>query len=131
VALPHAACWCPTSLALPMCHQHRASSRVRRWRCHFWRFALATPLTRNRQPAKALTHMTPPFKISSDTGLADTLNDRCEAMALPQYDGELPPYRCTREAGTDRKGRRVCEAHSRTLHRLTFCDDADAGVLHG
>jgi len=38
--------------------------------------------------------------------------------------------RCTREAGADRKSRRVCEAHSRTLHQLTFYDDADAGVLH-
>jgi hypothetical protein len=64
--------------------------------------------------------MTPPFKISSDIGLADTLNGRCEAMTLPQYDGDLPPYRCTREAGTDRKGRRVCEAHSRPLNELRF-----------
>jgi hypothetical protein len=99
--------------------------------CHFWRFALATPLTGNRQSAKALTYMTPPFKISPDAGLADTLNGRCEAMTLPQYDGDLPPYRCTREAGTDRKSRRVCEAHSRTLHRLTFYNDADGGVLYG
>ena len=75
--------------------------------------------------------MTPPFEISPETGLADTLNGRCEAMTLPQYDGDLPAYRCTREAGADRKGRRVCEAHSRTLHQLTFYDDADAGVLHG
>src|SRR5580704_11314495 len=111
-----------------MCHRLRASPWATGWRCHFWRFALATPLTGNLQPAKALTYMTPPFKISADTGLADTLNGRCEAMTLPQYDGDLPPYRCTREAGTDRKGRRVCEAHSRTLHRLTFYDDA--GVLH-
>jgi hypothetical protein len=66
--------------------------------------------------------MTPPFKISSDIGLADTLNGRCEAMTLPQYDGDLPPYRCTREAGTDRKGRRVCEVHSRPLQRVTFYD---------
>jgi hypothetical protein len=95
---------------------------------HFWRFALATPLTGNHQSAKALTYMTTAFKISPHAGLADTLNGRCEAMTLPQYDGDLPPYRCTREAGTDRKGRRVCEAHSRTLHRLTFYDDA--GVLH-
>ena len=73
------------------------------------------------QPAKALTYMIPPFKISPDTGLADTLNGRCEAMTLPQYDGDLPPYRCTREAGTDRKGRRVCEAHTRSL-RIRFYD---------
>jgi hypothetical protein len=51
------------------------------------------------------------FEIIPGAGLAG----RCEAMALPQYAGHLPPYRCTREASTDRKGRRVCEAHGRKL----------------
>jgi hypothetical protein len=57
-------------------------------------------------------------------------------MALPQYDGDLPPYRCTREAGADRKDttadlhngrqryRRVCEAHTRSL-RIRFYDEND------
>jgi hypothetical protein len=104
-----------------MSHWLRASPQARRWRRHYWRFALATPLTGNRSPAKALTYMTPPFKISPDAGLADTLNGRCEAMTLPQYDGDLPPYRCTREADTDRESRRVCEAHTGSL-RIRFYD---------
>jgi hypothetical protein len=65
--------------------------------------------------------MTPPFEIIPNAGRADTLNGRCEAMTLPQYDGDLPPYRCTREADTDRKGRRVCETHTRSL-RIRFYD---------
>jgi hypothetical protein len=73
--------------------------------------------------------MTPPFKISSDTGLADTLNGRCEAMTLPQYDGDLPAYRCTRIAATDRKSRRVCEAYTRSL-RIRFYDANESGMLH-
>ena len=77
-----------------------------------------TPLTGNRSPAKALTYMTPPFKISPDAGLADTLNGRCEAMVI---DSGLPAYRCTRIAATDRKSRRVCEAHTRSL-RIRFYD---------
>jgi hypothetical protein len=48
-------------------------------------------------------------------------------MTLPQYDGDLPPYRCTREADTDRKGRRVCEAHTRSL-RIRFYDADEFGV---
>jgi hypothetical protein len=48
-------------------------------------------------------------------------------MTLPQYDGDLPAYRCTREAGADRKGRRVCEAHTRSL-RIRFYDADESGV---
>jgi hypothetical protein len=62
--------------------------------------------------------MTSPFEITPDAGLADTLNGRCEAMTI----GDLPPYRCTREAGTDRNGRRVCEAHGRKL-AIKYFDD--------
>jgi len=86
------------------------------------------PFTGNHQLAKALTPMTAALEITPDAGLADTLAGRCEAMTLPRYAGDLPPYRCTREAGADRNGRRVCEAHSRTLHRLAFYDDM-TGVL--
>jgi hypothetical protein len=70
--------------------------------------------------------MTPPFKISSDTGLADTLNGRCEAMVI---DSGLPAYRCTRIAATDRNSRRVCEAHTRSL-RIRFYDANESGMLH-
>jgi hypothetical protein len=67
--------------------------------------------------------MTPPLKISADAGLADTLNGRCEAMVI---DSGLPAYRCTRIAATDRKSRRVCEAHTRSL-RIRFYD-GESGV---
>jgi len=50
---------------------------------------------------------------------------RCEAMTI----SEIPPYRCTSEASADRNGHAVCAAHSRTLHKLTFYDDAV--VLNG
>jgi hypothetical protein len=40
---------------------------------------------------------------------------RCEAMTLPSYADDLPPYRCTRVAVAERKGRAVCAAHSRKL----------------
>jgi hypothetical protein len=44
--------------------------------------------------------------------------------------GDLPTYRCTAAAATaDRAGHAVCAAHSRTLHRLAFYDDADGKTV--
>jgi hypothetical protein len=60
----------------------------------------------------------------------DTLNGRCEAMMLPQFVGDLPPFRCTREASTDRKGRRVCVTHLNRL-RIRYFDDAPDVLSHG
>jgi hypothetical protein len=48
---------------------------------------------------------------------------RCEAMVLPGFAGDLPPYRCTREATTLRNGRAVCAAHSRKLSIRYFDDE--------
>jgi hypothetical protein len=48
---------------------------------------------------------------------------RCEAMVLPGYADDLPPYRCTRVAVTGRKGRAVCVAHSKTLAIRYFDDE--------
>ena len=48
---------------------------------------------------------------------------RCTAMVLPSYAGDLPPYRCTRIAVTERRGRAVCAAHSRKLMIKYFDDD--------
>jgi hypothetical protein len=64
------------------------------------------------------------FEPTLNDGLTGAGNDigRCEAMTI---GSDLPPYRCTRQASADRHGRRVCEAHSRTLHRLRFWDDGD------
>jgi hypothetical protein len=50
---------------------------------------------------------------------------RCEALTI----GDIPAYRCTTSATTDRQGRRVCPAHSRAL-RIRWFDDIDAGVLY-
>jgi hypothetical protein len=54
--------------------------------------------------------------IPDDTG-------RCEALTLPSYPGDLPAFRCVREATLDRNSRRVCEAHSYKL-RIRYFDDA-------
>jgi hypothetical protein len=58
------------------------------------------------------------FEILPNAGDIDTQNGRCEAMVI---DSGLPAYRCTRIAATDRKSRRVCEAHTRSL-RIRFYD---------
>jgi hypothetical protein len=58
------------------------------------------------------------FEILPNAGEIDTQNGRCEAMVI---NSGLPAYRCTRIAATDRKSRRVCEAHTRSL-RIRFYD---------
>ena len=59
------------------------------------------------------------YEITTNTG-------RCEALTV----SEIPVYRCTGVATTDRDGHAVCAAHSRAL-RIRYYDSDDAGVLHG
>jgi hypothetical protein len=51
----------------------------------------------------------------------DRHEGRCSAMTMPQYDGDLPMYRCTSVGTRQRAGRLVCETHSRKL-KIRFCD---------
>jgi hypothetical protein len=51
----------------------------------------------------------------------DTTEVRCEALTV----SDIPPYRCTKSATIDRKGRAVCPAHSRALRIRWFDDDAE------
>jgi ferric iron reductase protein FhuF len=49
---------------------------------------------------------------------------RCVAMTVPQFDGDLPMYRCV-SVGTLLLDRRlVCEAYRHRLPAIRFCDDA-------
>jgi hypothetical protein len=50
----------------------------------------------------------------------DTAEHRCEALSVT---GDIPPYRCTTSATTDRQGRAVCPAHSRSLRVRWFDGD--------
>jgi hypothetical protein len=61
------------------------------------------------------------FEILPDGGARDV--GRCCALVLPQYENDLPAFRCTREATTDRGGRAVRAAHSRKLSIRYFDDD--------
>jgi hypothetical protein len=56
-------------------------------------------------------------RAMTDTITTDDIDDagRCCAMVLPGFAGDLPPYRCTRQATTLRNGRAVCAVHSRKL----------------
>jgi hypothetical protein len=51
--------------------------------------------------------------------LESATEHRCEALTI----SDIPPYRCTTSATTDRRGRAVCPAHSRALRIRWF--DAD------
>ncbi|MDR3489324.1 MAG: hypothetical protein P4M05_31055 [Bradyrhizobium sp.] len=57
----------------------------------------------------------PNSKDSDNTG-------RCSAMTMPQYDGDLPPYRCVRVGTREIDGRLVCTAHGGRLAVIRFCD---------
>jgi hypothetical protein len=86
-----------------------------------WGESFQPALPRNHRPQSTLPligtpHMT--FEILPNAGEIDTQNGRCEAMVI---NSGLPAYRCTRIAATDRKSRRVCEAHTRSL-RIRFYD---------
>jgi len=58
--------------------------------------------------------------VSDNTG-------RCVAMTVPQFDGDLPAYRCVRVGVREIDGRLVCEAHSHRLAAIRFCDEASIG----
>jgi hypothetical protein len=49
---------------------------------------------------------------------------RCEALTI----SDIPPYRCTRSATADRRGRAVYASHARALHNRWF--DGRDGPLH-
>lgn len=51
----------------------------------------------------------------------ETAEHRCEALTI----GDIPPYRCTTSAATDRRGRAVCASHARALRIRWFDDAAD------
>jgi hypothetical protein len=61
------------------------------------------------------------FEILRDGGAADV--GRCEAMTMPSYAGDLPPFRCVREGTVLRDSRSVCVAHSKTLAIRYFDDE--------
>jgi hypothetical protein len=48
------------------------------------------------------------------------IEHRCEALTI----SDIPPYRCTTSATTDRRGRAVCASHARALRIRWFDDDA-------
>jgi hypothetical protein len=54
-------------------------------------------------------------RVSDNTG-------RCSAMTMPQYAGDLPPYRCVRVGTLEIDGRLVCPAHGRRLAAIRYCD---------
>jgi hypothetical protein len=43
-------------------------------------------------------------------------------MTVPQFDGDLPAYRCVRVGTHKIDGRIVCEAHSHRLAAIRFHD---------
>jgi hypothetical protein len=51
-----------------------------------------------------------------------TIEHRCEALTI----GDIPAYRCTTSATSDRRGRAVCANHARAL-RIRWFDDAGDG----
>jgi hypothetical protein len=61
----------------------------------------------------------PLFPNSTDSDNAG----RCSAMTMPQYDGDLPPYRCVRVGTMQIGGRLVCPAHG-GLAAIRYCDEA-------
>jgi hypothetical protein len=56
--------------------------------------------------------------VSDNTG-------RCVAMTVPQFDGDLPAYRCVGVGVREIDGRLVCEAHSHRLAAIRFHDQPD------
>jgi len=60
----------------------------------------------------------PAFPNSKDSDNAG----RCVAMTVPQFDGDLPAYRCVRVGVREIDGRLVCEAHGRRLAAIRYCD---------
>jgi hypothetical protein len=59
--------------------------------------------------------MFPDSKDSDNTG-------RCVAMTVPQFDGDLPMYRCVRVGTLQIDGRLVCEAHSHRFAAIRWCN---------
>jgi hypothetical protein len=49
------------------------------------------------------------------------IEHRCEALSVT---GDIPPYRCTTSATTDRQGREVCASHAHAP-RIRWFDCAD------
>jgi hypothetical protein len=60
--------------------------------------------------------------ITTDADINDA--GRCCGMVLPGFTGDLPPFRCTKEATTERRGRAVCDMHARKL-RIRYFDDEE------
>jgi hypothetical protein len=46
-------------------------------------------------------------------------------MTMPQYEGDLPPYRCVRVGVREIDGRLVCAAHGRQAAAIRYCDQPD------
>jgi hypothetical protein len=62
------------------------------------------------------------FDIAFPNSTPSDNTGRCEALTLPQYDGDLPAYRCVRVGSVLIDRRLVCPAHARLAAAIRYCD---------